>query len=95
MLLLLDRRKGIGATARVFCYSWGPGVFALFPILGPPVGFVWSVVLLVIGVREAHQTTSGRAAAVVLTPLFALVLLLAILATLLILLGLTGEMLEW
>ncbi len=95
VLLFADRRKGIGTTARVFCYSWGPGVFALFPVLGPPVGFVWSVVLMVIGVREAHETTSGRAAAIVLTPLIALFLLLVFLATLLVMLGLTGEVLDW
>ena len=95
VLLLADRRRGLGATARVFCYSWGPGVFSLFPILGPPVGFIWSAVLLVIGIREAHGTTSGRAATIVLTPLVALVLLLLVVVTLLVTLGLTGEVVDW
>lgn len=95
VLLFTARHRRIGTTARVFCYSWGPGAFALFPLLGPPVGFIWSVVLLVIGVREAHETTSGRAAAVVLTPLIALFLMLLVLATLLVMLGVTGEVLDW
>jgi hypothetical protein len=38
------------------------------PVLGPLVAAVASVVLSVIGVREVHETTTGKAALVVLIP---------------------------
>lgn len=85
-LLLAPGRRGFTATLRVLCYAAGPGVLTALPWLGGLVGGVWSLVLTVVGVREAHRTTTGRAAAIVLLPVAALVLvglgfvLLAVLA---------------
>jgi hypothetical protein len=95
-LILAPARRGMRATARVFCYSAGPAVFTAVPILGPAVGAVWSLVLLVMGLREAHRTTPGRAAAIVLIPVVGFIMVLASLLVLLVLSGLaTGELLEW
>jgi hypothetical protein len=95
-LILAPARRGMRATARVFCYSAGPAVFTAVPILGPAVGAVWSLVLLVMGLREAHRTTPGRAAAIVLIPVIGFIMVLASLLVLLVLSGLaTGELLEW
>ena len=95
-LVLAAEPRGIGATLRVFCYAWGPSVFTIVPILGPIVGFVWSVALLVVGVREAHRTTGVRAAVIVVTPILALLVALLLLIALLVALGLTaGEVLDW
>ena len=94
--LLAPERRGLRATSRVFCYSWGPAVLTAIPLLGPALGLVWSVVLLVIGTREAHRTTSGRAAAIVLLPLAGLLTTLILLTALLIMAGLaSGELLRW
>jgi hypothetical protein len=95
-IILAPARRGMRATARVFCYSAGPAVFTAAPILGPIVGAVWSLILLVMGLREAHRTTSGRAAAIVFIPLVCFIMVLASLLLLLILTGLaTGELPEW
>ncbi len=95
-LVLAAEPRAIGATARVFCYAWGPSVFTIVPILGPIVGFVWSVVLLVVGMREAHRTTGGRAAVIVVTPILVLLGALLLLIALLVALGLTaGDVLRW
>lgn len=95
-LVLAAEPRGMGATLRVFCYAWGPSVFTIVPILGPLVGFVWSVTLLLVGVREAHRTTGGRAAVIVLTPILLLLATLFLLVVLLVALGLTaGEVLDW
>ncbi len=95
-LILAPARRGMRATARVFCYSAGPAVFTAVPILGPAVGAVWSLVLLVIGLREAHRTTPGRAAAIVLIPVVGIIMVLGSLLVLLVLAGLaTGDVLEW
>jgi hypothetical protein len=79
-------RHGMGTTTRVFCYTAGPGLFAIVPVLGGLVGAIWSLVILVIGLREAHETTTGRATLAVLLPVLIFVgifvlLLLAIMAT--------------
>jgi len=95
-LILAADPRGMGATLRVFCYARGPSVFTIVPILGPLVGFVWSAVLLVVGVREAHQTTGGRAAVIVVTPILAVLVAFFLLVALLVALGLpAGEVLDW
>ncbi len=95
-VILAPARRGMRATARVFCYSAGPAVFTAAPVLGPAVGAVWSLVLLVMGLREAHRTTPGRAAAIVLIPVVGFLIVLGSLLVLLVLAGLaTGELLEW
>lgn len=76
-LLLAPERRGLGDTARVLCYAAGPAVLNIVPVVGPVVGFLWTLVLQVIGIRAAHRTTTGRAAAIVLLPL-ALALLLVL-----------------
>ncbi len=74
---------GFGTTLRVFCYAYSPGIFGVIPILGGLVGSIWMVVLLVIGLREAHETTGWKAALAVLLPVF-LFLTLMVLAFLLV-----------
>lgn len=60
-VVLAPERRGPGATARVVCYSAGPSVLAALPILGSVVAGVWTLVLQVVGLREVHRTTTGRA----------------------------------
>ncbi len=96
VLILIPASAGMRVTARVFCYAWGPAVFTAVPILGPVVGLIWSIVLLVVGLREAHGTTSARAAAAVLLPVGLVFLALLLLTVLLVMAGLaTGELLRW
>ncbi|MYG18301.1 MAG: hypothetical protein F4208_01735 [Gemmatimonadales bacterium] len=64
VLLLVPGRRSLTATVRTVCYACGPGVFAIIPFVGGVVAWVWSTVLTVIGLREAHRTTTVRAFAV-------------------------------
>lgn len=61
-------RHGFGTSVRVFCYAYSPAIFSAVPVLGSVVGSVWMVVLLIIGLREAHETDGWKAAAAVLLP---------------------------
>ena len=56
-------------TARVFAYSYSPQILGIIPVIGAIAGFIWMVVLAIAGLRAAHRTTTGRAAAAVLVPL--------------------------
>lgn len=80
--MLARERRTLGATVRVLSYSVAPYPIMAIPIVGPFVSGVWILLLTIVGVRDAHRTTTGRATAVVLLPiaiLFTLwVLLLAL-----------------
>jgi hypothetical protein len=78
LLILRGANRGYGATLRVFCFSAGPQLFTIVPFIGPAVGGVWSLVVTVIGLREVHKTTTGKAVAAVLLPTFFLLMLVAL-----------------
>jgi hypothetical protein len=69
LLLLGGARRGFEATFRVASFSQATSLFFLLPFCGQLVGFVWCLVLYVLGLAEAHQIGHGKAAAAVLLPL--------------------------
>ncbi len=81
VMLLVKPNAGFEATFRVAAYlsvlylvSW----LSAIPILGILVSIVvsiYGIVLAVLGIRETHSTTTGRAAAVVLIPTVVLFLI--------------------
>ena len=86
LLVVRGANQGYGATLRVFGYSAGPQLFTIVPFIGPAVGGVWSLVITVIGLREAHRTSTGKAVTAVLVPTIFLLLL----AILLVIAGLVA-----
>ena len=81
-------RHGIGATLRVYCYTYSPAVLAIVPWVGMVAAAIWGIVIAIIGLREAHETTTVRAAAAILLPVFLLLLLLFALFAVLLVSGL-------
>lgn len=82
-LMVAPDRRGMAATARVVCYAAGPSALTVVPLLGAPVGAIWGLVLQVIGLREAHRTSTWRALFMVFwlsIVLFVLGFVLAVLA---------------
>jgi hypothetical protein len=69
-------RHGMRTTGGVFAYTSGPQVFAVVPFLGAAVAGVWMLVMFVVGLREAHETTTWRAAIAVLLPLIGMMVLM-------------------
>jgi hypothetical protein len=80
-------RKPLQTTTRVFAFSSTPQLFTIIPVLGTITAVIWGLVLAVIGVREAHQTSTGRAIAAVFLPVFVLLIMAVGLFVLLIMLG--------
>jgi hypothetical protein len=66
--LLTESRLSILATTRIICYASGPALLTIVPWVGEVAGWIGSAVLLSIGVRVVHGTTTGRAALTVLLP---------------------------
>lgn len=55
-----------------------PSLATLVNTVGGIIVMFWGIALLTIGLREAHQLSTGRALAVVFTPVLALIVLLAV-----------------
>lgn len=90
-LMVAPDRRGMGATARVVCYAAGPSLLAVVPVVGTVVGAIWSLVLQVIGLREAHRTTTPRALFMVFWLWLAFVVLGVLLAVLVASMGGGGD----
>ncbi len=80
------KNKPFEATVRIVSYSTSPDIFNFIPTLGWIIAAGWKLVLIVIGVREVHKTSTGRAVLVTLFPFLLIwgiifVLMLFIMAT--------------
>ena len=54
-------RRDFEATFRIVCYAAGANLFSLVPFCGGLGAWIWNAVLNIIGIRETHQISSGRA----------------------------------
>ena len=70
LMLFGGAHRGYEASFRTMSYASGSvAIFYLFPICGMYVAIVWSLVVQIIGLREIHETSAGKAAAAVLVPI--------------------------
>ncbi|MFC1611660.1 YIP1 family protein [Myxococcota bacterium] len=62
-------QHGFEVTFKVVAYAQGStAILQVVPIFGGIVGFVWALVVSVIGMTQAQETSGGRAAGAVLAP---------------------------
>jgi len=69
LLILGGGAQGFQTSFRVVCYSQGAGVCNIVPLFGAAVGGIWNIVLLVIGLKESHQTAAWKAGVAVIVPI--------------------------
>lgn len=91
-LLLADRARPMGATARVVCYAAGPQALLAVPLIGALAAMLWSAVLALLGVREAHRTSTARAAAALAVAFTAFMVLATVFLALLVTSGAVGSL---
>jgi hypothetical protein len=77
MLIVGSRNGGFEATFRVLAYASVTSLVSWIPLIGW-IASLYGIYLGIVGVREMHNTTTGKAAIVVLIP--AVVVLLLVLA---------------
>ena len=77
-LIVGARNSGYAATFRVASYTQVTGLVNWIPIIGPLLA-LYGIYLSIVGIREIHGTTTGRAALVVLLPFAVVVVVLVIL----------------
>jgi hypothetical protein len=81
LMMVGGNRRGFEATFRVIAYSWSTQIFALVPLIGSFIIPIYSLVIEIIGLRESHRISAGRAALAIFLPLIVLIALLVIGAT--------------
>ena len=69
LLALGAAARGFEATFRVACYCEAAALLNIVPVCGGMIAPVLMLVLMIIGVAEAHGCTRARAAAAVLLPI--------------------------
>ena len=69
LMMVKGARSGFEATFRVVAYSSSTNLFLIIPFCGSIFAGVWAIVLTIIGLREAHETTGGKAAVAVFFPI--------------------------
>ncbi len=79
-LIVGTNNSGFGSTFRVASYTQVTGLVNWIPIVGPLLS-LYGLYLAIVGIREAHGTTTGKAALVILIP-FVVVLVVALIVLL-------------
>jgi len=69
LMMVRGAKAGFEATFRVISYSVSPFLFMVIPYCGALITMLWMLTLIVIGLRDAHGTTGGKATVAVLFPL--------------------------
>ena len=68
LMVVGGNRKGFEATFRAISYSYSAQLFYIVPFIGNLVGGIYLLILTILGVREGHGITTGRAVLAVLLP---------------------------
>jgi hypothetical protein len=69
LLIMGGANQPFETTARVVAYTTGAAaVFQAVPMCGGLIAFVWALIVIIIGLAHAHETSVGRAVAAVLLP---------------------------
>ena len=69
LMIVKGTRSGFEGTFRVVAYGYSAYIFMIIPFCGGILTAVWAIVLSIIGLREAHETSGGKAAFAVFLPL--------------------------
>ncbi|HEX5418235.1 MAG TPA: YIP1 family protein [Chloroflexota bacterium] len=92
MAIVGPSRAGFEATFRAAAYASVTSLVSWIPVIGG-LASLYGLYLAIVGIREVHQTTTGKAAAVVLIPIAVIVVLalvIGIIAGIAILSGMGG-----
>lgn len=66
--MLFGAKNGYGATVRALCYAQGPNLFGIIPCVGF-LAWIYGVVLDIFGISSLQETSTGKAAGIVLLPI--------------------------
>lgn len=73
LMVVGGNKNGYRTTFRAIAYSFGGYLFGMIPLIGMVIGGLYQVVLVIVGIREGHGISTGRAVLAVLFPLILVV----------------------
>jgi hypothetical protein len=73
LMVLGGNKSGFRASFRVVSYTFSGDLFRIIPLIGFIIGWIYRLVLAMIGLRESHNISTGKAVLAVLLPLIVLV----------------------
>jgi hypothetical protein len=68
-MIVGGNQRGFEATFRAISYSHSALLFHIVPFVGSFVGGIYLMILAILGVREGHEISTGKAVLAVLLPL--------------------------
>lgn len=78
---LLGGRKGYLETVKALIFGSTPYMLiGWIPLIGIIIGGIWSLILSILGIRELHQISTGRAAGAVILAAIIIVIIIALIA---------------
>lgn len=69
VMIVGGNRKGFEATFRALSYSHGAMLFYIVPVIGSFAGPIYFLILAILGVKEGHAISTGKAVLAVILPL--------------------------
>ena len=76
LMIVGGNKNGFQSTFRAISYSWSGNLFEIVPFIGSAIGGIYTLILTIIGVREVHGISTGKAVLAVLLPLIVIILLI-------------------
>jgi hypothetical protein len=69
LVIVGGNKKGFQTTFRAISYAFSGNLFAIIPFIGSTIGGIYFLILTIIGLRESHATSTGKAILAVFLPL--------------------------
>jgi hypothetical protein len=69
LMIVGGNKKGFQTTFRAISYAFSGNLFAIIPFIGSTIGGIYFLILTIIGLRESHATSTGKAVLAVFLPL--------------------------
>ena len=90
LMIVGGNHNGYKTTFRAVSYSYSAYLFGIIPFIGLVIGGIYTFILTIIGVREGHGISTGKAVLAVLLP--ALVIFVLIIVAILFVMMFFGSM---
>jgi len=69
LMIVGGNKKGFQTTFRAVSYAFSGNLFAIIPFIGSTIGALYFLILTIIGLRESHTISTGKAVLAVFLPL--------------------------
>ena len=69
LMIVGGNKKGFQTTFRAISYAFGGILFAIIPFIGIIIGVMYFLILMIIGLRESHTISTGKAVLAFFLPL--------------------------